>query len=261
MEKVSFFNKINKKTVAYAIFIFLIVTSSFSFTDFINTRKSNYFIQSFIEKLNLRVDEIRVLGRKNTQLEDIISAINVNTGDQILTLDLPSLRESLIGLPWVLNAKIFIGLPNKLNIKVIEHNPGAIWVKDNRLHLINVNGEVLKNIDPDYFPDLPIVIGSGAAKNLIELQKVLLSAPNIKKHVTAASYISNKRWNLHLEGKMIAKLPSENPFIAIKKLEKIDALNNLLLLDIEVIDLRLNDRMILKLGSRNNQENALGEDT
>ena len=60
---------------------------------------------------------------------------------------------------------------------------------------------------------------------------------------------------------MIAKLPSEKPDLAIQRLEEIDALYNFLSQDIAVIDLRFNDRLILKLGSSYKQKNILGRDT
>ncbi len=261
MEKNKFKNNLNKKITTFIFFACFLVISFFSFTHLEDKIFPIDLLDNFKQTMNLNVQEVWVSGRENTKLEEIVSAINIKLGDPILSLDLFSYREALIDLPWIVNAKISLELPNKLNIKIIEHTPGAILKNGDQLFLVNILGKTLYNVDPNHFSDLPIVIGQGAADNLLELKQILLSAPLINKHVTAASYISKRRWNLHFGEKMIAKLPSEKPDLAIQRLEEIDALYNFLSQDIAVIDLRFNDRLILKLGSSYKQKNILGRDT
>ena len=70
---------------------------------------------------------------------------------------------------------------------------------------------------------------------------------NFKKTIKSANYIENRRWNLKLLNNITLKLPEKDIDKAMQKYEKIYAnFSNKDLKDIDIIDLRIKNKAIIK---------------
>ena len=108
-------------------------------------------------------------------------------------------------------------------------------------------------IEADYRPDKPIllVVGAGAAENILPFLRMVENiSPEYLSRIKVANYISKRRWNIILDDirtGVTIKLPEENVAAAWKKLLKLDAAQGILKRKLTFIDLRLEDKVTVKL--------------
>ena len=96
--------------------------------------------------------------------------------------------------------------------------------------------------------DLILVVGSDAPENTLSLLAALEHVPTINALVRSAVRIEKRRWNLHLSDPEIGleiMLPETGFDKALKRLERQDEKENLLKKNLQAIDMRLDDRIIL----------------
>jgi cell division protein FtsQ len=106
------------------------------------------------------------------------------------------------------------------------------------------------------FGDLPLVVGEGAdlaAKNILAL---LAGAPAIRAQVKASVLVAKRRWNLHLDDGIEVLLPERDPAAALSHLAELARDTSLLSRDITVVDLRLPDRVTVRLSDAAAQARA-----
>ena len=73
-----------------------------------------------------------------------------------LTVDLEALRERVQALDWVDGVNVSRSWPDKLIVRVTEHQAAARW---NESGLLNVRGELFAERSPHAFPELPSLAG------------------------------------------------------------------------------------------------------
>ena len=96
--------------------------------------------------------------------------------------------------------------------------------------------------------DLILLVGTDAPENALALLTALEQVPSINALTRSAVRIEKRRWNLHLldaEAGLEIMLPETNFDVALKRLEHQDEKDNLLQKDLQAIDMRLKDRIIL----------------
>lgn len=201
-----------------------------------------------IEKADWRVDEnILVFGHKRTDREDVITALKIQPNQKMNTIDFDEKRIALEKLPWVKKAVIERKLPNQLKIEIFEKTPIARWQNQGRYYLLDEDGKPLQ--DKQYLSEeLILVVGSDAPQHVLELLTALDKVPQIATRVRSAQRIENRRWNLRLmdaEKGLEILLPQTDYDLALMRLNKQNQKENLLKKDIESIDIRLSDRIIV----------------
>jgi cell division protein FtsQ len=104
----------------------------------------------------------------------------------------------------------------------------------------------------DDYPGLPLVVGPGAPGHAAELLAMIAAEKDLAGRVKASQWISGQRWNIEMsgpEGDIEVRLPEEDPATAWHDLAKIEAENKLLERKITMIDMRLPDRLVLRVPS------------
>lgn len=205
----------------------------------------------FIGKEGFGLDDIVISGRERTAIEDIDKIVALERGDNILRVDVAKLKQNLETLPWIRDVKISRSFfPNVLQIEIKEKEVLAIWQLNERFYPIDMDGYV---IEADYRPVNPIllIVGAGAAENIIPFLKMVAEInPQYVERIKVANYISKRRWNIILDDirdGITVKLPAENVDQAWKKLLKLDAEQGILKRKLTIIDLRLEDKVTVKL--------------
>ncbi len=205
----------------------------------------------FIGKKGFGLDDIVISGRERTAIEDIDKIVALKRGDNILRVDVAKLKQNLETLPWIRDVKISRSFfPNVLQIEIEEKEVLAIWQLNERFYPIDMDGYV---IEADYRPVKPIllIVGAGAAENIIPFLKMVAEiSPQYVERIKVANYISKRRWNIILDDirdGITVKLPAENVDQAWKKLLKLDTEQGILKRKLTFIDLRLEDKVTVKL--------------
>ena len=199
-------------------------------------------------QLGFRVNDITVTGRGRTAAGDILSALGVGRGAPILALDLEDVKGRLEDIPSVQTAVVERRLPDTLRVTLTERRPVALWQHDETFMLVDKNGHQFPG-DVSGFQNLPLVVGEGAPLASAELFALLAAEPDLAPRVKAAIRVSNRRWNLRLDDSqhgLEARLPEGDVKGALHQLAQLEKNHSLTNRHVEMVDLRLSDRMVVK---------------
>jgi len=196
--------------------------------------------------MGLIVDDILVVGRKQTTQAVLLKAVRLARGAPILAVDLGAAKSRVEALPWVRTATVERMFPGTVLLRIEERKPLALWQQKGRFHLIDFNGDIIKDQNVARFADLPVVVGTGAPARAAELLATLASEPEMMNRVEAAVWVGERRWNLILKGNVDVRLPEENASAAWKRLADYQKKHNLLERGVRILDLRIPDRLIVQ---------------
>jgi cell division protein FtsQ len=198
-------------------------------------------------KLDLTVQSVEVVGRERTAPQAVLSALGVRRGTPILEIDLGAAKARLQALPWVSSAAVERLLPDTIFVRLVEHQPLALWQDDGRFAVIDQAGEIIPEARPADFPRLPQVVGTGAAAAAPDFVAMIASEPDLARHVAAAVRVGERRWNVTLDDGIEIALPQSDPADAWHRLAALDRSDRLLERQISEVDMRLPDRLVLRL--------------
>ncbi|MGE5271685.1 MAG: cell division protein FtsQ/DivIB [Thiohalocapsa sp.] len=197
-------------------------------------------------RLGLVVDDIEVEGRETTDAATILKALGAGRGTPIFAVSPSRARAQLESLPWVRSAAIERHLPGTLRVRLVERRPLAVWQHGGRQELIDREGAVIPVKDLSRFAKVPTVVGEDAARHAAALIDMLASEPQLAARVTAAVRVDGRRWNLRIDHAIDVLLPEEDAKAAWARLGALERQNQLLQRDLQTVDLRLPDRVVLR---------------
>ena len=198
--------------------------------------------------LGLVVADIEVDGRVLTDRETVLAALGGRGGTPILAISPARAKERLERLPWIRSATVERRLPDTLYVHLVERKPLALWQHRSRLELIDRDGGVIPigPIDPSM--RLLTVVGDDAPAHALELIDMLAGEPVLAARVTAAIRVGGRRWTLRIDNVIEVLLPEQNPAAAWAQLARLDRTDALLQRNIQAVDMRLPDRLVLRVG-------------
>ena len=200
----------------------------------------------FSARMGFDVHEIMVEGRERTPTVDVMRAVNMKRGVSLFRHSPITIKEKLEQLTWVQSATVERRWPHLIYVRLVEHSPLALWQSNAKFYLVNQHGEVIQaEINPVNYGQLLQIVGPGAPANVAGFLAVLNSVPDIQQRVTAAIYVSQRRWDLVLDNRIRVKLPQIGMSQAINHLLKMERDHSLASSNITTIDLRLPDRTFL----------------
>jgi cell division protein FtsQ len=198
-------------------------------------------------RLGLAVADIAVEGRVMTTREAILRAVGAQRGAPILGVSPSQVKAQLEALPWVRSAAVERQLPDTLRIILVERKAFAFWQRDGKLALIDRDGVVITNDRLERFPGLLVLVGEDAPKHAAELIDMLSSEPDLAARVSAAVRVGNRRWNVHFDVGIDVELPEAKPDEAWAQLARLERTSRLLARDVQVVDMRLPDRLVVRV--------------
>lgn len=193
------------------------------------------------------LEDVHVSGNVETSDIDILQQLGLDGSTSVVAINAHVAREKLMELPWVTDAQVQKIYPRGLSVRLIERKPVGIWQHGDRLALIDVRGDVIAPLEGARHADLPLYVGLGAALHADELEARLLFYPELRSRVKAAIRIADRRWDLRLDNDVTLSLPAEDVGDALKRFVEFDAGRDVLSRDITTVDLRLEDRVTLRL--------------
>lgn len=199
-------------------------------------------------RLGLVVADIKVEGRETTDRDTILAALGAAPGTPILAMSPRRAREQLESLPWVRSAVVERRLPDTLYVRLVERKPLALWQHGGKLELIDRAGAVIPVARLDRFAKLPMVVGESAARHAAELLDMLAAEPDLASRVSAAIRVGDRRWNLRIDNAIDVLLPADAAASAWAQLARLERSSSILKRDVQVVDVRLPDRLFLRVG-------------
>ena len=208
------------------------------------------------------VDEVVAVGRVNEERNAILAALAVERGDSILAFDAEAARDRVLALSWVRSARVSRRLPDTILVHIEERKPLALWQKKGRMALIDRFGDVITDERLGRFRDLPQVVGEGAAVGAAEIIGMLALQPALDRRVAAVMRVGGRRWSVRFKNGVEARLPEKDPAASWTRLARLSVEHQVLDRDIKVIDLRLPDRLYVRLSPEAAEERRRpGKDT
>jgi cell division protein FtsQ len=137
--------------------------------------------------------------------------------------------------------------PGRLHIAVTERQAFALWQKNGKVTVIADDGTVVEPYVARRFVHLPLVVGVGAEMKAKEFLAQIDRFPLLRDQMRAAVLVAERRWNLQLKSKLEIKLPETGIEPALATLVQLDRDKKLLSRDLMLIDLRLPDRVTVRL--------------
>jgi cell division protein FtsQ len=197
--------------------------------------------------LGFRIAAISLNGEKEVSREEVLTTAGVTGRASLLFLDADAARARLMANPWIADAAILKLYPDRLQITVTERQAFALWQKDGHLSVVAADGTVLEPFVEDRYLALPLVVGPGAAAAAKGFLAILDHYPDLRTQLRASVLVAERRWNLRLASGLDVRLPEANVGLALDKLVALDRDQKLLSRDITMVDLRLPDRVTVRL--------------
>lgn len=183
----------------------------------------------------------------NDRIQDVflLKASGLRYKSNILNVSINDVKKKLEDITWVKSVVVQRKLPDTVYVRVSERIPIAILQSKYKLYLVDVDGIVLENDGIGNCSNLPIVVGEGAAKEVAGFLHQLNKFPKIRNQLVFAVRVGNRRWNIRINKGITVKLPERELRYALSVLDEISDSNGFFNDDIEVIDLRMHDRIVL----------------
>ena len=204
-------------------------------------------VQATTARTGFAIDEIRVTGNQETSEIDIFDRVGLDGWTSLVGFDPDDARQRIRSLPWVETASVRKIYPSTLEVKIVEKEPFAIWQHGSQLSLIEKNGDVIAPLAGSRHLALPLVIGMGAPERAAGFVARVEAHPELAARVKGYIRVSERRWNLRLENGVTIKLPERDEETAIEAVLRLDREHGLLSRDIASVDLRLDDRLVIRL--------------
>jgi cell division protein FtsQ len=202
---------------------------------------------SAANSLGFRIAAVSLTGEKEVSREEVLTTAGVSGRASLLFLDADAARARLLANPWIADAAVFKLYPDRLQITVTERVAFALWQRDGRLSVIAADGTVLEPFVEDRYRALPLVVGANAQRQASEFLGILDRYPDIRSMLRASILVAERRWNLRLTNGIDVRLPETDVEGALDRLIELDHDKKLLSRDITMVDLRLPDRVSVRL--------------
>ena len=206
--------------------------------------------------LGMKLDALTVEGRNMTTREDLLAALDVERGAPILSINVADAKTAVEALPWVKTAKIERRLPDAVHILLEERTPYALWQRDGRYTLVDRDGKAIVDV-PDADQSLPLIVGPDAPQHAAALFEALGAETALAGRVRAAVRMGARRWNIYLdsfESGIAVRLPEGDVAAAWTRLATLERDHKILERDLDFIDLRLEDRLVVRVHKEPGQE-------
>ena len=216
------------------------------------TRRS---INAAMTDAGFGIGSINLAGAKHTDPQDILVALGFQPGQSIFAADIQAARHRLLALEWVADAEVRRQYPNTITISIVEKVPFALWETPNGTYLVERSGRTIGLFDPSSFPHLPVLAGDGAPQTAAALVDAVQAHRATAARVVGYQRVSDRRWNLLLNGDVVVELPEEDWQGQLDVLEHLIVDRGILERDIAEIDLRARDNLFFVL--RNGQKQQM----
>ena len=193
------------------------------------------------------VKRVTVTGQLHATDAAITAALGAGPDTMMLGFDTNAAKARLEAVPWIRHAQVMRLLPSTLQVVVEERTPYAVWQNKGQTYVIDAEGVVLAPALREAYAGLPLVVGEGAGKNAAQLFDQLTPFGDVTKDVIAAIRVGDRRWTLKLASGLEIMLPDDNIAEALTSLAKLDEEHGVLKRDIAAVDLRLLDRVTVRL--------------
>ena len=220
--------------------------------------------EDFEHRPEFMVSLISVDGASPELAEAIRAKMGLTLPDSSFDLDLDAARDRIETLDAVARAELRVRAGGVLQVLITERMPVLVWRLGDRIELLDGTGHRVAGLAARADrPDLPLIAGEGADRASAEALEIFAAAQPILSRVRGLVRMGDRRWDVMLDRNQKIMLPATDPVAALERLIALDKAEDLLARDILTVDLRLQERPVLRLAPNalNEHRKAQGMDT
>lgn len=163
-------------------------------------------------------------------------------------LDLEALHAKVADFDAVAEADVRVASGGVLKVVVTERVPVLIWRQGETLTMLDATGHRVAGLAArGDRPDLPLVAGDKADEATAEALEILAAAGPILPRLRGLVRQGERRWDIVLDRNQRILLPVADPVAALERLIALDQAEDLLARDLLAVDLRNQQRPVLRL--------------
>ena len=201
-----------------------------------------------IGQAGFTMKRVEIKGAQRVSRLDIYNVAFDQPSMALPLVDLEGTRDRLLQFGWVKEARISRRWPDTLVVDVIERRPMAIWQNNQQLSLIDSEGVVLEPVRLESMPDLPLLIGPSANRQVGNLSALLEATPHLRPQISGATWVGGRRWDIRFQtGEMLTLPEGEEAARAILRFARMDQQTQLLGRGFVRFDMRDPRRMIVRV--------------
>jgi len=190
----------------------------------------------------LKVKKIEIINHLLVDKNDLLEKLSNINGKNILFLKKKDIEDPIKSINFLDKIEVKKKYPNTIVIKIYETKPVAIFFeKKNKYFIDNLSNLIPYNENLKHL-NLPSIFGKNAQNKFIDFFTLLKSEKFPVEKINSFYYFQIDRWDIELSSNKIIKFPPERNKEAIRT--SIKLLNNKDFANYNIIDLRINDKII-----------------
>ena len=239
--------KIYFPTILILLFFLIIVIFIFLFYDQKIFKQFNSIIENYSDKYQYSLSVVNINGLNNINEDEILNLIKPYKGSSIFLIPIKKIANKISQNNWVKSINIQSNYKDTIEINIDESKPIGIYTTGIQNILFSDDLKILENIANNEKRFSALIKFEGK-NSLHESIKLIDSFPDdFIQYVDKAFLINQRRWDLELKNSILLKLPENNIKEALENYKKIYInFSNEELIEIESIDLRMKQKIILK---------------
>ncbi|MBW3241093.1 cell division protein FtsQ/DivIB [Epibacterium sp. DP7N7-1] len=205
---------------------------------------------SFETRPEFMVNVMAIDGAGESVATDIREVTSLDLPLSSFDLDLPAIRDLIVGLDPVKTAAVRIRPGGILQVDVVEREPAIVWRSRDGLALLDETGAFVAELGQrSLHPELPLIAGRGADKRAAEALRLFAAARPLGDRLRGIVRIGERRWDVVLDRGQRIQLPVERPVAALERVIAVSEVKDLLERDVAVVDLRLPARLTVRMNA------------
>ncbi|MEO1168960.1 MAG: cell division protein FtsQ/DivIB [Pseudomonadota bacterium] len=202
-----------------------------------------------VGRLGFTVERVEIQGIDQMERLPVYAVALDQPSMAMPNVDIAAIRERVEALSWVQEARVSRRLPDTLVVAITERTPVAVWQHEQQLYLVDTEGEVLEEVALDAMPDLPLIIGPRANRQVASFEALMDRAPALRPMLSGATWVGNRRWDLRFQSGETLALPEgeEDAGRALLSFARMDSQNGLLGEGFRRFDMRVPDRFVVRV--------------
>jgi cell division protein FtsQ len=213
-----------------------------------SVRQVNDAVSTVVADAGFGISEVHLAGNVRTPPETILAALGFKPGESIFNADLQSARLRLKKLDWVADADVQRRYPDAISVHLVEKLPFALWKSPTgTVYVVERSGGIITPQEVAQFAKLPVLLGDAAPADAADLVDAVAQHRAVAARTKAYQRVSQRRWNLILDGGVVVKLPETGWQKELDTLERMIVDQGVLERAIGEIDLRIHSHYFFGL--------------
>lgn len=205
--------------------------------------------RAFEERPEFMVKLMAVDGATGALASDVRAVVPIEFPQSSFDLDLPVIRQQIIGLSGVKTASVRIKPGGILQVDVTPRVPVAVWRNADGLVLVDAGGAHVGVITSRAaHPELPLIAGQGAARHVPEALALIKAVQPLGPRVRGLVRMGARRWDVVLDREQRIMLPEQGAQQALERVIALEGAQEVLTRDVARVDLRLAERPTIRMG-------------